>query len=514
VKQLSRAFAVLALCFALFAPTAFAQVQAVLGGIVTDSSGAVMPMVTVSAKNNSTGIVTNGTTNASGAYEFPALQPGTYTVTATNAGFRTQAYNDVALGQNQQVRLNFTMAVATAGETVEVIAQADTALATTSSSVGGVLNTRDLESLPVASRNVLDLVALMPGVVLIPGAFAPTVANFMGTQVQDINTTRDGMVSSDGRYNSSNGAYSATFTSADMVEEMRVSTNTIDPALGRGSAQVQMRTRGGGNAFHGALFYTNVNSKLESNNYFSNLTGQKLSYENRNQFGGRIGGPIKKNKLFFLLPERRSALPDKGECGIGGSHRAGPSGHLPISHGGRTGGTTRRNGNAFSTTPSVDLSSVAVDPIRDEVVLQDTNIFGIKIFNRTDNTPPSSESTTPKRVIQGDATRCEYNAGLSIDSRTGEIYSVAMDTEDNVIVFGSGASGNIAPIRILKTPHRNFASGIDDEKEELYVTIQYPPKWWFKRRELREPISRFACWRVRTHTFTTRTAWLWTLNGS
>ncbi|HEY6343463.1 MAG TPA: hypothetical protein VIY49_18355 [Bryobacteraceae bacterium] len=121
-------------------------------------------------------------------------------------------------------------------------------------------------------------------------------------------------------------------------------------------------------------------------------------------------------------------------------------------------------------------SSVAVDPVRDEVVLQDTNIFGIKIFNRTDNTPPNSESTTPKRVIQGDATRCEYNAGLSVDAKTGEIYSVAMDTEDNVIVFGSGASGNIAPTRILKTPHRNFASGIDDDKEELYVTIQYPPK--------------------------------------
>lgn len=121
-------------------------------------------------------------------------------------------------------------------------------------------------------------------------------------------------------------------------------------------------------------------------------------------------------------------------------------------------------------------SSVAVDPVRDEVVLQDTNIFGIKIFNRTDNTPPRSESTTPKRVIQGDATHCEYNAGLSVDTKTGEIYSVSLDTQDNVIVFGSGASGDVAPIRILRTPHRNFASGVDDEKQELYVTIQYPPK--------------------------------------
>lgn len=121
-------------------------------------------------------------------------------------------------------------------------------------------------------------------------------------------------------------------------------------------------------------------------------------------------------------------------------------------------------------------SSVAVDPERDEVILQDTNLFGIKIFNRTDNTPANSESTTPKRVIQGDKTHCEYNNGLSVDAKTGEIYSVAMDTEDNVLVFGGGASGDIAPVRILKTPHRNFASALDDEKGELYVTIQYPPK--------------------------------------
>ena len=120
-------------------------------------------------------------------------------------------------------------------------------------------------------------------------------------------------------------------------------------------------------------------------------------------------------------------------------------------------------------------SSIVVDPVHDEVILQDTNLFGIKIFNRLDNTPPNVESTTPKRVIQGSNTHCEYNNGLSID-KNGDIYSVAMDTEDNVIVFSHDAGGNAAPIRILKTPHRNFASGIDEEKNELYVTIQYPPK--------------------------------------
>jgi hypothetical protein len=335
---------------------AYAQVNATLGGTVTDSSGALMPMVAVAAKNNSTGIVTSGNTNASGAYEFPTLQPGQYTVTAMVGGFKTETYKDVALGQNQQVRLNFTMQVATAGETVEVIAQTDTVLATTSSSAGGVLSSHDVENLPVLSRNVLDMITLTPGVVQIPGAFSPTVVNFMGTQTQDINTTRDGMVSSDGRYNSSNGAYSGTFTSPDMVEEVRVSTNTIDPALGRGSAQVQMRTRAGGNDFHGALFYTNANSALESNPYFANLQGQKLGYENRNQYGGRLGGPIKKNKAFFFVlidDQRYQTKVNMVSEVLTPTARQGIFRYLTV---GGPGGTTRKNGNAFSTTPSVDLN--------------------------------------------------------------------------------------------------------------------------------------------------------------
>ena len=120
-------------------------------------------------------------------------------------------------------------------------------------------------------------------------------------------------------------------------------------------------------------------------------------------------------------------------------------------------------------------SSVAVDTVRDEIILQDTNLFGLKVFNRTDNTPANSESTTPKRVIQGKDTHLEYNNGLTVDEKTGEIYSVAMDTEDNVLVFPGGQSGNVSP-RILKTPHRLFATALDDATGELYVTLQYPPK--------------------------------------
>lgn len=120
-------------------------------------------------------------------------------------------------------------------------------------------------------------------------------------------------------------------------------------------------------------------------------------------------------------------------------------------------------------------SSIVVDPERDEIVMQDTNQFSIKVFNRLDNTPANVVATTPKRIIQGPKTLNEYNNGLSID-KDGDIYSVAMDTADSLFVFDAEANGDAAPKRRLRTPHRNFASAINEEKGEVFVTIQYPPK--------------------------------------
>lgn len=128
-------------------------------------------------------------------------------------------------------------------------------------------------------------------------------------------------------------------------------------------------------------------------------------------------------------------------------------------------------------------SSIAVDPRLDEVVLQDTNLFGIKVFNRMDNTPSSAEFTKPKRVIEGPKTLNEYNNGLYIDPKNGDIYSVAMDTADNMIVFSHDVQGDVPPIRRLNTPHRNFATAADEENGEVFITIQYPPKVMVYRKE-------------------------------
>ena len=337
-------------------------VNAAVGGTVSDPTGAFIPKVSVTATNVNTGIVTSGVSNEAGSYQFPNLQPGTYTLSATAPGFQTLTYNNVQLGQSQQVRLNFQLQIASGNQTVQVTAEADTALATTSASVGGVLAEKDVLSQPLASRNVLDLVALTPGVISVPGVFVANTLNFAGVQQNQVNTTRDGLITNDGRY--ANGAYSGIFTSPDMVEEVRVSTNQIDPSLGRGAAQVQMRTRSGSNEFHGALFWTNNNSAFNAATYFQNLQHQPIDYANRNQFGGRVGGPIKKNKaFFFFLTDDQRYLTKVNDVAtvLTGPARQGIFRYLTS---GSAGGAARTNGNAFSTSPSVDLNGniLGADP--------------------------------------------------------------------------------------------------------------------------------------------------------
>jgi hypothetical protein len=355
VKQSVLISAPFTLTFSLvFASAAFGQVNASVGGTVTDSSGALVPRVNITARNTSTGVTANALTNNTGVYEYPSLQPGSYTITAATAGFQTETYKDVELGQGQQVRLNFTLQVAGGAQSVDVVVEADTALATTTSSVGGVLSEKEVLDLPISSRNVIDLVALTPGVINVPGVFVSSMMNFAGLQTNQVNTTRDGMVTNDGRY--ANGAYSGAFTSPDLIEEVRISTNQIDPALGRGAAQVELRTRSGGNQFHGALFWTNNNSAFNAAPYFQNLQGQPNNYGNRNQYGGRVGGPIIKNKLFFFFitdDQRYLGRVEDVATVLTAPARQGIFRYLTT---GSAGGGSRSNGNAFSTTPSVDLN--------------------------------------------------------------------------------------------------------------------------------------------------------------
>jgi hypothetical protein len=236
-------------------------------------------------------------TNESGAYQFAALQPGSYKISAELPGFQTQTFTNVQLGGGQQVTLNFTLQVAAAaGQNVEVTVAADTILATTSNSIGTILPEYKIRDLPSLTGNVFNLVQNTPGV---QRDGSGTFGYMAGGRLGDVNATRDGINVNDGRYE--NGAWSTIYTSPDMVEEVKVVVAPVDAETSRGNGQVAMVTRSGTNQYRGSVSWSNHNSALDGNNWFNNFNGIGKSYDNRNLYSARLGGPIIKNKTFFFL---------------------------------------------------------------------------------------------------------------------------------------------------------------------------------------------------------------------
>jgi DNA-binding beta-propeller fold protein YncE len=118
-------------------------------------------------------------------------------------------------------------------------------------------------------------------------------------------------------------------------------------------------------------------------------------------------------------------------------------------------------------------SAVAVDPLRDEVVLTDENLFSIMVYDRTTNTPPSAAMSEPKRMIRGLSTHIEFNCGLYIDPESGDVYSVNNDTINKLTIFSREARGDTPPKRELDTPHGTFGIAVDEAAQEMFLTIQH-----------------------------------------
>src|SRR5215467_12109932 len=327
-----------------------------LGGTASDASKALIPGVTVTATNTQTGIVSTTVTNETGAYNFPSLQTRTYKVTAELPGFQTQTYEDVALGVSQQVRLNFSLVVSGQTQSVEVNVAADTLIATTSASVGTVLPEYKVRDLPLASRNILDLTTTAGGT---------QGSNFAGGRLTLLNTTRDGIPVSDGRYDT--GAATTTYVSPDLVDEVRVIVAPADAEMGRGSGQIQMTTRSGTNELHGSVFWVNRNSVLNANSWNNNFQGAGKDYYNGNQFGARLGGPIIKNKTFFFFLFDGQRFLTKGNFTgtvLTDQARQGIFRYFPGV----------QNGNILANTPTVDRNGNPAGPAG--ATLTSLNVFG------------------------------------------------------------------------------------------------------------------------------------------
>jgi hypothetical protein len=280
----------------LWAGIAMAQgTNATLTGIVADPGGGALQNVTLTLENTRTGVGVSTVTNDSGVYRFPSTQPGVYRVRAERNGFETVEHGNLTLEIAGQVQLNLTLPVAGIRQTVEVT-QNENPLTATTASVGRVIDGHRINDLPRSDRNTLGLVDTQAGIVRAESNNG-TNYNPNGAQRAFWNVTLDGLPTKDAISNS--GVSSIVYMSPDLVDEVRIVVAPADAELGRGSGQVQVSTRAGTREFHGSLFESHRNAALNASSFFNNLNGQPRDFLIRNQFGGRVGGPIVRDRTFF-----------------------------------------------------------------------------------------------------------------------------------------------------------------------------------------------------------------------
>jgi 6-phosphogluconolactonase (cycloisomerase 2 family) len=118
-------------------------------------------------------------------------------------------------------------------------------------------------------------------------------------------------------------------------------------------------------------------------------------------------------------------------------------------------------------------AAIAQDPLTGDILLQDENLFGIRFFDRLTNTPPQAAFSEPKRMLRGEHTKLEFNCGLYVDPKTGDIYSVNNDTTDMLVIFEHKAEGDVPPTRELRTPHGTYGIAVDEEAEEMFMTVEH-----------------------------------------
>ena len=291
-----------------------AQTQtATLRGRVTDNSGAVIPSVQVVLTNIDQGRSWNASTNNEGVYEFVQIPPGKYSLAVEARGFKKYQHTGMTLEVAQVAAMDVSMELGSVTETVEVSTQV-ALLETASSTLDSLVNNKSAEALPLNGRNVLQLVALSPGI--------NSTRSYRGATSGDGSITSNAFSANGGRdvsneimldgspqivmgYNQP--AYVPT---PDALQEFRVQTNSLSAEYGRtGGAVINLVHRSGTKEFHGVLYEFLRNDKFDANGFFNNRNGAAKPPFRYNQFGFTLGGPLtpSRQNTFFFRQLRRPA---------------------------------------------------------------------------------------------------------------------------------------------------------------------------------------------------------------
>src|ERR1700681_2519212 len=307
IKTLYVVFVIAAMFWCVSAAPLSAQnVSGTILGAVQDQQGAVIGKAEVSARNLDTGAIRKTVSEDNGDYRISAVPAGSYEVTATATGFKTEVRSGIVVTVGGDVGVNFSLTVGAITEKVEVTGEAPQ-VDTSSSAMGGFVNSATIRELPLNGRDWLQLALLQPGVGVNTGQMTTDstrgprgngiAISISGGRPSDNAFRIDGLVVND-YANAGPGSSLHVNMGVDALREFSILTNNYSAEYGRGaSGVVNAITKSGTNAFHGSAYYFHRNSALDARNFFD---GQKIAPFHRHQYGGAVGGPIRKDKTFFF----------------------------------------------------------------------------------------------------------------------------------------------------------------------------------------------------------------------
>jgi len=298
-------FSILALVLlsAMARPSGAQTVNGNIIGTVRDPQGGVIPNVAVTVRSTETGAERNARTDDSGSFVIPGVPAGSYDLTASTAGFQTEVRTGLVLTVGAVVRADLSLKIGAVTDKVEVTAESSQ-VETTSSTISGLVSDAVIRELPLNGRDWIQLAVLQPGVLTVVSTVqssSPATGLGMKMSISGGRVTQnvfrvDGLVVNDST-NDSPGSALGVNMGVDAIREFSVLTNSFSAEYGRSSGGVvNAISKSGSNAFHGTAFEFLRNSALDARNFFD----LKIPPFRRNQFGGSVGGPVKKDKLFFF----------------------------------------------------------------------------------------------------------------------------------------------------------------------------------------------------------------------
>jgi hypothetical protein len=290
----------LVVLLAIFLLSSFAYSQSgrsTVRGTIKDPQGNVVPGATVTLADPEKNFTRTQTTSQDGNYVFTAVPPGTYKLEVEAPGFKKTSVSAVKALVDTSIDADVTLEIGAVSETVNVTSGSDAPLNTTDATIGVAFENRRIQQLPLNARNVVGLLSLQPGV---------TRSGYVnGGRADQANVTLDGVDVNEqqrGLDVVSDEAFASVLRSTqDSLQEFRVTTTNANADAGRSSgAQVSLVTRSGSNQYHGSLFEYHRNTLTSANDFFNNRAGVPRPQLLRNIYGGAIGGPVKKDKIFFF----------------------------------------------------------------------------------------------------------------------------------------------------------------------------------------------------------------------